>query len=183
MSLKPVVYTLKIAAKAPTGFFNKDAEIVPVGDGQWDLFFVNQFGRSLYPFKGYVNVDIGYKIRFAPSPDKSNLNPGDELHIRGESGYNAIGGLWFKLAIDGFFGKEFTAAFADSELQLIDSERKILYLEPGLYWEINPRWACDLILKYAISGKNYPAGFVFGAGISYTMQRENNKNIKNHEKI
>ena len=171
--LKPLAYTVKIESKAPTGFFNKDAEIVPVGDGQWDLHIVNQFGRSLHPVKAYINIDIGYKIRFAPNASKSNLHPGNEFHFRSETGYNPTPGLWVKMAVAGFQGKEFRAAFGNSELLLTDSERKIVYLEPGLYWEFNSNWAVDLMVKYAISGKNYPAGFVYGAGISYTLQKDN----------
>ncbi|MBL4754207.1 MAG: transporter [Flavobacteriales bacterium] len=171
--MKPFVYTLKINSKAPTGFFNKDAEVVPVGDGQWDIQVVNQFGKSLYPIKGYVNVDLGYKVRFAPNPETSNLDPGDEIHLNAEVGYNVYAGLWAKMGVAGFWGQEFTASFANSELQLSDSERRILYLTPGIYWEINPNWAFDLTIKYTLSGKNYPAGFVYGTGIAYKMRTRN----------
>jgi len=165
--LKPLVSTLKIGAKAPTGFFNKDSETVPVGDGQWDLEIQGQFGRSLWPLPFYFNLDFGYRFRFEPDIDTTNLAPGDEFTFRGEAGYNIRKNILLKAAIDGFWGQEFTAIFADSKLNLRDSERNILYFEPGIYWMLKEPLAAEASVKISLSGKNYPAGQIFGFGISY----------------
>ncbi|MFQ5752498.1 MAG: transporter [bacterium] len=166
---KPFVYTLNVEAKAPVGFFNKDSEVVPTGDGQWDLQIRSQFGRSLWPWPIYLNLDIGYKFRFEPDMNKTNLDPGDEFTFRGEAGYNIRNNLLFKAAVDGFWGQEFSAIFPDSKLKLSNSERRILYFEPGLYWVPKNPLALEASAKISLSGKNYPAGIIYGFGISYAF--------------
>ncbi len=166
---RPLVATLNVAAKAPTGFFNKDAETVPVGDGQWDLHVQGQFARSLWPLPVYLNLDVGYRYRFDPDVSKTNLTPGDEITLRGEVGVNLRKQLLLKAAIDGLWGKEFTAIFVDSELLLNNSERRILYFEPGLYWQALPQLALEASVGISLAGKNYPAGQVYGLGLSYTF--------------
>ena len=163
----PVVSTLKIQAKAPTGLFNKDSEFVPIGDGQWDLEIQGQFGRSLWPLPFYVNLDIGYRFRFEPNVETTDLDPGDEFTLRAEAGYNITQHLLLKAAIDGFWGDEFTNI--TTQLRFRDSGRNILYFEPGIYWQIYPPLAVEASTKISLSGKNYPAGVIYSGGVSYTF--------------
>ncbi|MFQ5823725.1 MAG: hypothetical protein ACE5JB_06695 [bacterium] len=162
---KPIVSTIGVAAKAPTGLFNKDAEFVPIGDGQWDFEIQGQFGRSLWPLPGYVNVDIGYRFRFEPDIETSDLDPGNEFYFRGEAGYNIRRNILIKAALDGFWGERFTNR--GTHLKFIDSERNILYFEPGIYWMFLAPWAAEASVKFSLSGKNYPSGQIFGFGLSY----------------
>lgn len=164
---KPLVTTVRIMAKAPTGLFNKDSEFVPIGDGQWDLEIQGQFGRSLWPLPFYINLDIGYRFRFEPDIETTDLDPGNEFTIRGEVGYNIRKNILLKGAIDGFWGDKFTNI--GTKLRFIDSERNILYFEPGIYWVIKEPLAVESTVKFSISGKNYPAGQIFGFGLSYVF--------------
>lgn len=166
---QPLVATINVNAKAPTGFFNKDAEAVPVGDGQWDLNVQGQFARSLWPLPVYLNLDLGYRYRFEPSTSKTNLAPGDEVTLRGEVGINLNKHVLLKAAIDGFWGKEFTASFTGSKLSINNSERRILSFEPGIYWQALPQLALEASVGISLAGKNYPAGEVYGMGMSYTF--------------
>lgn len=159
--------TVRVGAKAPTGFFNKDAEVVPVGDGQWDLELSADVGKSLWPLPAYVNVTGGYKLRFEPDVSTTNLDPGNELTLRVEAGVNIQRNLLVKAAIDGFWGQEFTALFADSKLKLRDSERRILYFEPGVLWTVLDPLTVEFGVRFSLSGKNYPAGQIFSTGLSY----------------
>lgn len=163
--LKPLVTTLKVAAKAPTGFFNKDTEAVPIGDGQWDLEFAGQFGKSLWPLQGYLNLDLGYRFRFEPDEATSTLDPGDEFYFRGEAGYNVTHDVLLKLSLQGLFGEK----FKQTGLTIEDSEREILYLEPGLYWVVNGPLAFESSVQISLSGKNYPAGQIYSFGVSYAF--------------
>ena len=45
----PVLTTLGFKLKLPTGDFENDAEIVPVGEGQLDYELTFEIGRSLWP--------------------------------------------------------------------------------------------------------------------------------------
>ncbi|MFQ5601839.1 MAG: transporter [bacterium] len=161
----PFVATFKVEAKAPTGFFNKEAEVIPIGDGQWDLELVGQFGRSLYPVTGYLNFDVGYRIRFEPDPQTSTRIPGNEIIFRGEGGFNVMNNLLLKLAVSGLY----SAKFKDEDFTLPDSEREVLYLEPAVFWSVTPALALEAGVQFSLSGKNYPAGEVFSLGVSYTF--------------
>ncbi len=167
LPFRPLVTTLRIGAKAPTGFFNKDAEVVPIGDGQWDLEISGEIGKSLWPMPVYFNLEVGYKFRFEPDIETTNLDPGDEFTLRVESGFNITDNLLVKAALDGFWGQEFTAIFVDSKFNLEDSDRRIFYFEPGIFWNIWHTLAFEASMKTSLSGKNYPAGQIFGFGVSY----------------
>lgn len=162
---KPILSTFKVEAKAPTGFFNKDTEAVPVGDGQWDLEFEGQFGKSLWPLPAYVNLDLGYRFRFKPDAETSTLDPGDEFYFRGEAGYNLTRSFLLKVSLHGLFGQK----FKQTDLTIEDSEREILYIEPGFYWVVKGPLALESSVQISLSGKNFPAGQIYSFGVSYTF--------------
>lgn len=166
---EPIVTTIRVGAKAPTGFFNRDAEVVPVGDGQWDLELKADFGRSFWPAPLYANANIGYRIRFEPDTETSNLAPGNELTFGAEIGYSPLNNLLLKGGLSGFSGKAFVALFPESELRLQDSERRIIYATSGLIWNIRESLAFELSVRISLAGKNYPAGQIYGTGLSYTF--------------
>ncbi len=161
----PVVAALKVGAKAPTGFFNKDAEAVPVGDGQWDLELGASFGKSLWPTAASVNLDLGYRVRFAPDVEISDRDPGDEFHFRGEAGYTLWHNLSLRAAVSGLYGDR----FEQEGLVIGDSEREVLFFEPGISWTTPQGLLFEASVPFTLSGKNYPAGAVLNLGISYTF--------------
>ncbi|MCH9008292.1 transporter [candidate division KSB1 bacterium] len=164
---QPIVTTFKVEAKAPTGFFNKDTEAVPIGDGQWDLEFEGRFGKSLWPLPGYVNLDLGYRFRFKPDEETSTLDPGDEFYFNGEAGYSLTRSFLLKMALRGLFGKK----FKQTGVTIEDSEREILVLEPGFYWVVKGPLALESSVQVSMSGKNFFAGQVYSFGVSYTFSR------------
>ena len=161
----PFVSTLRVEAKAPTGFFNKDSEVVPIGDGQWDLEFMGQFGRSLWPVPAYVNLDVGYRLRFAPDIATSTIEPGNEFFFRGEGGYNVLKNLLLKVALTGLYSEKFVV----ENLTILDSQRRVLFFEPGIYLKVKENLAFESSIQFSLSGKNYTAGQVFNLGASYTF--------------
>ncbi len=162
---RPLVATLKLEAKAPTGFFNRDAEIVPIGDGQWDFDVVAQFGKSVWPIPAYVNFDLGYRFRFEPDVKTSTRNPGNEIVFRGEAGYNVLSSLLVKAAVSGLYGNK----FKQEGLIIQDSQREVLLFEPGVVWNLWGGLALDAGLQLSLSGKNYTAGETFNFGLSYQV--------------
>lgn len=163
----PLVASLSVQAKAPTGFLNKDAEIIPVGDGQWDLELIGQFGKSLWPVQSYLNLDLGYRIRFAPALETSSVEPGNEFFFRGEAGYNVLENLVVKFALSGLYGDPFKNHSFDTPFDIPESEREVLYVEPGISLQVVRGLAFETSVQVSVSGKNYLAGEVFNVGVSY----------------
>ncbi len=166
---KPIVTTFRIGAKAPTGFFNKDSEVVPIGDGQWDLEVSADFGRSFWPLPAYANLSVGYRFRFEPDLQTTNLDPGDEFWFRAETGVKVRNNLEIKTLVEGFWGQEFTALFEDSNLEINNSERRILYFKPGVGWMIFDALEFEFSAMFSLSGKNYPAGKIYILGLAYSF--------------
>ena len=166
---KPIVTTFRIGAKAPTGFFNKDSEVVPIGEGQWDLEVSADFGRSFWPLPAYTNLSVGYRFRFEPDLQTTNLDPGDEFWFRAETGIKVGSTFEIKTLLEGFWGQEFTALFADSNLRINNSERRILYFRPGIGWMIFEPLEFEFSTLFSLSGKNYPAGNIYILGLAYTF--------------
>ncbi|MFQ5823848.1 MAG: hypothetical protein ACE5JB_07330 [bacterium] len=46
---KPLVSTVRIGAKTPTGFFTKDSEVIPIGDGH--RVFAGRTICKIQPFR------------------------------------------------------------------------------------------------------------------------------------
>ncbi len=167
---KPFTQTFKIEVKAPTGFFNKDAEIVPVGDGQWDVAVISQTGKSLYPLPAYINLDIGYKYRFKPSLNVSNFAPGNELLFNLEVGVEVLPQFWLKNSLNAWYGEDGIAIFTEENFLIRkNSARRILYYQPEIYWELGGKLSLNVITKIALKGMNMPTGNVYGVGLSYKM--------------
>jgi len=160
----PFVSSVKIEAKAPTGFFNRDAEVVPIGDDQWDLELMARFGKSLWPIPVYANLDVGYRFRFKPADDTIR-EPGNEFIFRAEAGYNVLKTLQVKAGLNGLYGNKFKQA----DLVIPDSQRQILFFEPGIHWNVQGPLAIDTGVQFSLSGKNYTAGQVFNFGLSYNF--------------
>ena len=69
----PFVATVEGVVKFPTGEFVNDAEVVPVGEGQYDFEIGVEVGRSLWPRPGYLNGELGYRFRTDLSDDRRLL--------------------------------------------------------------------------------------------------------------
>ncbi len=165
-------YSFRTQAKAPTGFFTKDAEVVPVGDGQWDLSLTNQFSFSLWPVPAYLSLDAGYRFRFRPPLERSNKAPGNEIIFRFEGGYDLTERFLLKGSVNGIIGREGELILSEDQVLINrDSDRRIVYAEPGIYWK-KGKWAVEASVKFPLAGKNFPAGKVFGGGLMYTLGNE-----------
>ena len=94
----PVVTSVKLGAKSPTGKFNIDAEAVNVSEGQWDFEAFLEMSRSLWPVRGYSSLGIGYRIR-TDNPDFEH-SFGNEFFARVEAGYNVTQRFFIKGSLD-----------------------------------------------------------------------------------
>lgn len=149
------VATLDVRVKMPTGTFINDAEVVPVGEGQWDLDLAGEVAHSFWPRPFYVNGRAGYRFR-GPN-DKSGLDFGDELFWLVEGGYEVHARIGLKLVARGLHGKEGTSF----GIAIETLKREAVYVEPGVVIRANPSWFVELAVPFTVAGRNWPAGPVF----------------------
>ncbi len=159
----PLVITLGATVKFPTGQFDNDAEVVPVGEGQYDYELQLELARSLWPRPGYITGMIGYRIRTENS--ETGIDHGDELFWSLEAGYQLIPKIWFKARWRGLHGFD-TSAFGFPFPSL---QRRAMYLSPGVIFEVNATRSVEISMPLSLSGKNWPAGPVFNIGIFETF--------------
>ncbi len=94
---------LRFGAKAPIGSSPLDAEIIPVGDGQWDLEGFAEVGHSFWPTPAYAELWLGYRARF--ENDEKAKDPGGEYVLLAEAGVNPTSRTLVKATLDGFWSR------------------------------------------------------------------------------
>lgn len=118
--------TLVGTVKFPTGEFVNDAEIVPVGEGQYDFDRFAEVGRSLWPVRGYVSGKIGYPWRTANA--ETGIDFGNEILWEAEVGYQPWSRVDTKLLLRGLHGARSTSF----HLPIPTLKREAVYMEPGV---------------------------------------------------
>lgn len=157
----PVVSSVKIGVKAPTGDFENRQGLIPVGEGQWDFDFILQVGRSFWPFRAYANADVGYRVRTRNG--EIDRDPGDEWFWIAEFGYQWTDRLLTVLKYEGIDGKETTSL----GLQLAGDVKKIQYISPAVLFRTSDTTSIEAGVRLSIRGQNFPAGPVFQVGLNY----------------
>ena len=99
---EPVVGTLMLGIKAPTGDFRAAPEAMSAGNGQWDVEVVAQIGKSYWPIPIYANIDLGYRLR--ETNETIHHNPDDELIYNVEIGGSPVEMLNLALKLEGISG-------------------------------------------------------------------------------
>jgi hypothetical protein len=156
----PTVVTAGAAVKFPTGGFENDAEVVPVGEGQYDFDLTLEVGRSFWPRPGYASVLVGYRIRRAN--ERNGIHPGNEVLWLVEAGHAIVSRLSFKAVARGLHG----GASTSFGLDIPTLEREAVYLQPGLVWDLGKERALELAVPITVRGQNWPAGLSVGVGFS-----------------
>jgi hypothetical protein len=149
------VATVDVRVKFPTGTFINDAEVVPVGEGQWDLDLAGEVAHSFWPRPFYVNGRAGYRFR-GPN-EESGIDFGDEVFWLAEVGYAVSARIGLKLVARGLHGQEGTSF----GLAIPTLKREAVYVEPGLVIRASPSWIVEFAVPFTVAGQNWPAGPVF----------------------
>ena len=157
---RPLVVTLKGVVKLPTGDFQNEDGLIPVGEGQWDFDFVLQLGRSLWPLPLYGNVDIGYRVRLENK--EIVRDPGDEWLINAEVGYNITRKLLLAAKVEMLRGKAGTDFGFKNRSQI----KRITYLSPTIMFNITGDTTVELSYRKTLNGRNFPAGHQLAIGVS-----------------
>ncbi len=150
------VATVGAALKFPTGEFVNDAEVVPVGEGQYDFDFTAEAGHSFWPRAAYVTVLAGYRLR--GTNRKNGISPGDEFFWSVEGGHRIVSRLSVKGVARGLHGRR-SSSFG---LEISTLKREAVYVQPGLVWDIGRERGLELSLPFTVKGRNWPAGLAVG---------------------
>ncbi len=148
---------VRVGAKAPVGSSPLDAQIIPVGDGQWDLEGFAEIGHSFWPAPAYAELWLGYRARFENSEKRKD--PGGEYVFLAEVGVNPTARTLLKATVDGFWGRNWLVEGIET-----GTKRRILQLQFIGAWQLHrPLWT-EAGVRVPVSGRNFPTGpqFVFG---------------------
>ncbi len=159
---EPLVGTLKLGVKAPTGEFLNEEGMIPVGEGQWDVDLIFQAGRSFWPFPAYANAEIGYRLRL--KNDEIDRDPGDEWIFLGEAGYHPAKNVLLALKLEGIRGKRATVLGLSNPSAI----KRITYLAPTVAFGPVGNASVEFSLRFSLNGHNFPAGQMLIAGLSYS---------------
>lgn len=151
----------RFTVKAPVADLTVDAEVIPVGEGQWDYEAWLESGISLWPLPLYSVVWLGYRWRTLN--ETTTREPGDEITFLAEvGGTEWLGGLGGKVVVDGFFGK----AGVIQGVQLGPGDRReILYVAPTAIYGFMPSTMLEVGIRIPLLGRNFPAGAPIQIGL------------------
>ena len=147
--------------KLALGRFNRDAEIIPLSEGQRDYEVLVEIGHSFYPRPLYALAWAGYRWR--GWNDEIDRKPGDE-----RLGYVAAGGqvrgvVW-KLAAEGLWGRPPRRRLPGGpELTLALDRRRLIHLLPSLGCRLGPG-VIEVGGRIPVAGRNMPAGAALVVG-------------------
>jgi hypothetical protein len=152
---------LRVGAKAPIGDSPLDAEVIPVGEGQWDLEVFAEIGHSFWPVRAYVELWLGYRARFANT--ESDIDPGGEYVYLAEAGVQPSQGSLLKVTVDGLVGRRFV-----QEGFRTNTKRRILTFQFAGAVRTGPVWP-EFGVRIPVSGQLFPAGpqFVFAVSTQF----------------
>lgn len=151
----------RFTAKVPVADLTVDAEVIPVGEGQWDYEAWLEGGLSLWPLPLYSVVWLGYRWRTLN--EETTRDPGDELALLAEmGGTDLVGRLGGKVVVDGFFGRPGT-------LQNVtlgsSASREIFYVAPTAIYSFTPSTMLEVGVRIPMLGRNFPAGAPIQVGL------------------
>ncbi len=161
---QPVVASIMIAAKSPTGKFNVDAEVVNVSEGQWDVEFLGEMSRSFWPVRGYASLGVGYRIR--TDNDAFEHTMGDEFMMIFEAGYDLRPRVTIKGAVDWLRGEH--PRLKANNVPLLE-RRELLTITPSVIYAPREGFGIEASVRFALSGQDFPDGTQFMGALFYNF--------------
>jgi hypothetical protein len=154
---------LRLGAKAPLGDSPLDAQVIPLGDGQWDLEGFGEIGHSFWPTPIYAELWLGYRARLENT--EKLKDPGGEFVLLAETGINPTPRTLLKATVDGFWGRNWIV-----EGIRTGTKRRILHAQfTGAFEFPRPVWT-EIGIRVPLSGRNFPAGPQMVVGISAALR-------------
>lgn len=160
--LKPLVASLTVAAKSPTGKFDVDAEVVNVSEGQWDVDFFAEVSKSFWPIPGYASLGFGYRIR--TDNDDFEHTMANEMIALGEIGYELIPRVMVKGTVDWLRGQRPRVKATNEPLL---ERRELLTIAPGVFYKLQKNLGLEASVRLPVRGQDFPDGPQFMGAVSY----------------
>ena len=151
---------IRAGVKAPVGSSPLDAEIIPVGEGQWDLEGFAEGGYSFWPAPLYAVLWLGYRARLAN--DTQQKNPGGEWVLLAEGGATPGNRILLKATLDGFRGRSWVI----ERLSVPGAARRTLTLQLGGGFRVSGGLWAEGGVRLPLLGRNFPAGKQWVLGVS-----------------
>ncbi|MFQ5572411.1 MAG: hypothetical protein ACE5G0_22280 [Rhodothermales bacterium] len=153
--LRPWPVALRGGVKFSLGKFTRDAEIIPLSEGQRDWELMLELGHSFYPRSLYVMGWIGYRWR--EFNDEIDRKPGNERFA-----FVAVGGslrsFEWKLAAEGLSGlSPLRRLPPDVEIKLVQDKRELVQIMPSIGRRVGPGFL-EIGGRFPVAGRNLPAG-------------------------
>lgn len=156
-----VPISARFTVKAPINDVTIDAQVIPLGEGQWDYEAWLEGGISLWPLPLYSVAWLGYRWRTLN--ETTTREPGDELTFLAEiGGTQLIGGLGGKVVTEGLFGRP--GAIQGVPLGELD-RRQIVYIAPTAFYNLTASTILEVAARIPLHGKNFPAGSPLQIGV------------------
>ncbi|RMF51610.1 MAG: transporter [Bacteroidetes bacterium] len=159
----PVPVAVRAGVKLATGDYTRDAEIIPLAEGQRDGEVLLELGHSFWPRPLYLSGWVGYRWREENA--EAAHDPGDEWFYFVTLGGTVAAFEW-KLSLDGLYGR--TPRFLG--LAVPSSRRRLVQLLPSLGRPVGPG-VLELGARIPLSGRNLPAGPALLLGYFWTWGR------------
>jgi hypothetical protein len=168
----PVVLSALVEAKAPTGFFTRDAVGLPLGEGQWDLELRGLVSKSMENGKLWGGVELGYRVRFPNDTITPTKDIGDEIVTVAELGGRPVPWLYLPLRWELMWGLP-----DEQRGQELNDPNRIMYLRTGI--TVSPfahlqGWAKTLGVEWGVAiplwGRGWPADPVWHVAVSNSVR-------------
>jgi hypothetical protein len=158
---QPVVASITLAAKSPTGKFNIDAEALNVSEGQWDFDIFGEVSRSLWPLRGYVSLGAGYRMRTDNGAFEHTM--GNEVMVLAEAGYEPVPRVMIKGTLDWLAVQQPRLKANNARLP---ERRELLTFAPTLIFESWPALNVETSVRFPLRGRDFPSAPQFMAALS-----------------
>lgn len=153
-----VPLSLRAGVKAPLSDFPIDAEVIPVGEGQWDVEVWLEGGHSFWPVPAYAVTWVGYRWRLENGP--AQRDPGDERLFLVEVGLTTAP-IGAKIVVDGLLGRNPVI----QGIEVGQGRREIVVFQPELVVRPGRSVTVSIGLRQPLHGRSFPAGRQYLMGV------------------
>ncbi|MFH0725476.1 MAG: hypothetical protein V2B19_03850 [Pseudomonadota bacterium] len=154
------VLSAQTLVKIPDAY-DKD-ELLPLGNGQYDLELRVLYGRSLYPLvPGYYNVELGYRFRFE--------DPSDEIRYIAEFGMDFTQNFYGRIKLDGLYSMDNGEHRDDTGNPTATNNFDIGKLDMAAGYKITKTWGLEIGCTPAIYGQTTSRGITYTAAVFFRV--------------
>ncbi len=166
----PVVASIMISIKSPTGKFTVDAEAVNVSEDQWDIDFLVEASKSFSKLPGFATIGLGYRVRTDNNDFQTTI--GNEVIGIADLGIDLTSSITLRGSLNWLYGEETRIKLTDKpSLQ----RRELLTFASGINFKLKRDLNLESFVRFPLRGKDFPRGIQLEGAISYSFSLFNYK--------